>query len=71
MRDVARMVCDHVGASYDLIREVDAPPRQTVVKRLSNHRLSDLGWAPTVDLPEGIYRVHSWIKETERELVAA
>lgn len=71
MIEVARMVCDHVGASYDLIREVEPPERQTCVKRLSNRRLTDLGWSPTVELPEGIYRVHSWIRETECELVAA
>jgi nucleoside-diphosphate-sugar epimerase len=56
MLNVARMCCDAAGKSYDLIREVDAPANQTLVKRLPNERLRRLGWAPTIELREGIQR---------------
>ncbi len=71
MKKVAEMVCDRVGAPHSLIHEVETPGNTTVVKRLANQRLMDLGWAPTVELPEGIDRVHAWITAGEREFVAA
>lgn len=56
MRAVAEMACDLVGAPHSLIQEVDAPSRQTVVKRLSTAKLRSLGWKPEVELPEGMRR---------------
>lgn len=63
MLEVARKACDLTGAPYDLIREVDAPARQTVVKRLSTWRLQLLGWNPEVDLDEGLGRVLEWVRQ--------
>lgn len=56
MLEVAHMACDMVGASHDLITEIEAPANQTVIKRLSDDKLRELGWAPQVDLPEGMAR---------------
>lgn len=67
MMEVARMACEMAGATFDLIREVDPPPRQTVVKRLSTERIAALDWAPTVELDEGMRRVYHWLKDNERE----
>ena len=54
MRTVAEMACDLVGASRDLIVEVPAPERQTVVKRLATEKIRQLGWTPEVSLEEGM-----------------
>jgi nucleoside-diphosphate-sugar epimerase len=54
MRRVAELACDLTGAPYDLIEEIDAPGRQTVVKRLNTERLRLLGWKPEVELAEGM-----------------
>lgn len=54
MAAVARMACDLVGASHDLIRLVEPPANQTPVKRLANARLRALGWWPQVDLADGL-----------------
>lgn len=62
MLDLARKACDLAGAPYDLIREVDPPGRQTVVKRLSAEKLWDLGWRPEIGLDEGMRRTLGWVK---------
>lgn len=56
MRHVAEVACALAGASPDLIEEVDAPARQTVVKRLATEKLRELGWEPAVGLVEGMTR---------------
>lgn len=60
MRTVAEMACAVVGDRdpENLIVEVDAPARQTVVKRLSTVKLQDLGWAPEVGLFEGMQKTY-------------
>ena len=58
MLEVAELACDITGAPYSLIAEVDAPARQTVVKRLSTERLRRLGWEPQVGLEEGMRRTY-------------
>jgi nucleoside-diphosphate-sugar epimerase len=63
MRRVAEMACDLVGASHSLIREVDAPANQTVVKRLSTAKIASIGWQPEVDLAEGMERTWAWLRE--------
>lgn len=62
MRTVAEMACDLTGASHDLIVEVAAPDRQTVVKRLSTRKIRSLGWEPEVDLEEGMRRTLEYVK---------
>lgn len=54
MIEVAYAACEIVGAPFSLIKEVEAPYNQTVVKRLSTQKLFDLGWKPEVSLQEGM-----------------
>lgn len=67
MLDVARLACLLTGASADddLIEMVDAPARQTVVKRLATKRLRSLGWEPTVDLFDGMMATLEWVRELD------
>jgi nucleoside-diphosphate-sugar epimerase len=63
LRTVAEMACDMTGADRSLILDVPAPARQTVVKRLATGRLRGIGWAPAVELAEGMARVLGWLRE--------
>ena len=65
MLEVARMACEMVEVTFDLIREVDPPPRQTVVKRLATDRIRELDWEPTIELDEGMRRVYRWLRDNE------
>jgi len=67
MLEIAQTACKLAGAPDSLIEEVDAPTAQTVVKRLSTDRLRALGWAPTVDLDEGIQRVYDWVSRYDAD----
>jgi nucleoside-diphosphate-sugar epimerase len=67
MLEIAQLACKLAGAPEDLIQEVDAPPGQTVVKRLSTDRLRALGWTPTVELEEGMARVYDWVSQYDRD----
>ncbi len=70
--DVARLACELVEAPRDLIEEVPAPGRQTVVKRLETRRIRALGWEPEVELREGMEHVRDWIvAQMEADEVAA
>jgi dTDP-glucose 4,6-dehydratase len=74
MRSVAEMACLLADASPDLIEEVDAPGRQTVVKRLSTDKIRALGWMPSVSLDEGMARTLAFVRTLpapERAAVAA
>jgi nucleoside-diphosphate-sugar epimerase len=72
MRRVAELACDLTGAPYELIEEVDAPLRQTVVKRLATNKVRALGWEPEVDLEEGMALTLEWVREQmQAEQVAA
>lgn len=63
MVDVALKACHMTDAPLDIIEMVDAPGRQTVVKRLSTDKLRSLGWEPEVELDEGMERTLDWIKD--------
>lgn len=57
MTTVAEIACDLASVDpADLVQVVEAPARQTVVKRLSTAKLADLGWEPRVELREGMER---------------
>lgn len=62
MLEIAERACDMAGASRDLIQVIDPPHAQTVVKRLTTSRLRALGWAPEVELDEGMARVYEHVK---------
>lgn len=61
MRWLAYEACRMAEAPTALINEVDAPGRQTVVKRLSTEKLRSLGWIPTVELEDGMREVYRWV----------
>lgn len=63
MLEIAQMACKLAGAPDNLIREVDPPGAQTVVKRLSTNRIRALGWQPTVELEDGIRQVYDWVRQ--------
>lgn len=67
MLEVARLACKLAGEPEDLIVEVDAPAGQTVVKRLATDRLRALGWAPTVELEDGMERVYEHVRRYDRD----
>jgi nucleoside-diphosphate-sugar epimerase len=56
MFQIAEMVCRAADAPSGLIKIVDAPPAQTLVKRLAFDRLHGLGWEPETPIAEGIRR---------------
>lgn len=63
MRHVAELACLLTGGDPALIRDVPAPGRQTVVKRLGTVRLRQLGWGPQVGLVDGMTRVLAWLRD--------
>jgi nucleoside-diphosphate-sugar epimerase len=65
MRRVAEIACDLTDAPHDLIEEIDAPGRQTVVKRLNTERLRALGWKPEVELAEGMALTLAAMREAD------
>lgn len=65
MHRVAEIACELTGAPTSLIETVDAPARQTVVKRLSTAKLRSLGWEPEVELREGMETTLEWVKATQ------
>lgn len=67
MLEVAKRACAIMGASEELIDEIDPPKAQTVVKRLGTYRLRNVGWEPTVDLAEGMLRVAEWVRRFDAE----
>lgn len=69
MLEIAERACDLAGASRDLIQVVPAPGMQTVVKRLSTEKIRHLGWAPSVELEEGIKKVFEWVKRFDVDSV--
>jgi nucleoside-diphosphate-sugar epimerase len=67
MLDVARMACDIADTSPDLIKQIEAPANQTVVKRLNIDRLTALGWEPCVGLLAGMKRTYKVVKLYDEE----
>ena len=63
--EVARMVCQEVGAPESLISLVKPPEHfLSPVKKVSIDKMKALGYAPKVTLKEGIRRVVAWQRET-------
>lgn len=65
MYRVAEMACGLTGAPLSLIEEIDAPSRQTVVKRLATEKVRSLGWTPAVSLEQGMAWTLDWVREVE------
>jgi len=62
MLDVARLACSIAEAPLDLIKEIEPPSNQTIVKRLNVDRLIALSWKPQVNLYEGMRWTYESIK---------
>lgn len=54
MREVAELACELAAQPSSLIKEVEAPAGQTLVKRISCAKLRATGWTPRVPLEEGM-----------------
>lgn len=75
MTEVARMAAEIVterggplpADPFQLIEEVDPPAMQTVVKRLSNAKLQQLGWRPLVEVREGMEMVFEHVRRFDRD----
>jgi nucleoside-diphosphate-sugar epimerase len=61
-RDTAELVLEQAPGSTSTVLEVDAPPEVTPSKRLDDSALLELGWRPTVSLPEGIVRTIGYMR---------
>jgi dTDP-glucose 4,6-dehydratase len=67
MLGVAYLACALTGADKSLVELTEAPTRQTVVKRLSTQKIRLLGWAPEVELHEGMERTLEWVKHLDED----
>ena len=67
LRDLAEYACQLTGADYSLIKDVDPPSAQTVVKRLSTSKLRSIGWRPTVEIEDGMQRVLAWVSQFDAD----
>jgi len=60
---MAQEACKISGCSTDLIWEIEPPAKKIMIKRLSTKKLQSLGWKPTIELNEGMYKVFEWVKQ--------
>jgi nucleoside-diphosphate-sugar epimerase len=68
MLEIAHLACDLVGASKDLIKLVDPPAAQTVVKRLATeHAQETLAWFPEISLEDGMAQTLEWVKSFDAD----
>jgi nucleoside-diphosphate-sugar epimerase len=67
MLELALKACELTDCPTNLICEVPAPVDQIVVKNLATVRLRQLGWAPTVDLDEGLRGVLEWVRNFDAQ----
>jgi nucleoside-diphosphate-sugar epimerase len=61
MLEIAKRACLLADAPYSLIRQVAAPPMQTLVKRTSNEKLRNSGFVPSVSIDEGMEKTMAWL----------
>lgn len=59
IKDLAQMVMDVVGLEGSLTRDLTKPDG-TPRKLMSASRLRGLGWAPSIDLREGVANTYAW-----------
>jgi dTDP-glucose 4,6-dehydratase len=64
MVELARMACRLVGASADLVEEIDPPVPERPL-RVSSARLEALGWNPEVELEQGMRRTLEWLRSEQ------
>lgn len=66
MHEIAERACEITGAPKSLIKLIDAPRNQTVVKRLATAKIEKLGWRPEVEINEGMELVLNWVKRFDK-----
>lgn len=67
MLTVAEIACELTDADTDLIEIIEAPARQTVVKRLATEKIRALGWQPELRLREGMERTLEWVQRLDED----
>lgn len=66
MERVAQLACIIAGGDPGLVEMIQAPARQTVVKRLSAARVRRLGWSPQVGLYDGMEETfRTWVERLD------
>lgn len=66
IRELAELVAHVVGFDGDILWD-ETRPDGTPRKVLNVSRITDLGWAPTVSLEEGIRRTYEWFSAHQTE----
>ncbi len=61
IRELAETICDVVGFEGDVLRDLDKPDG-TPRKLMDNSKLRGLGWAPRIDLRDGITSTYAWYR---------
>lgn len=67
--DLARLVCDTIGFAGSIVRD-ETKPDGTPRKLMSADRLRSMGWAPRIDLADGIARTYNWFLTHRAESAA-
>lgn len=62
IKEVAQLVKEKVGFNGSLAFNTDRPDG-TMRKLTDTTKLNDLGWRPSVSLPEGISKLYEWYKQ--------
>jgi GDP-L-fucose synthase len=62
--DLARLVCEVVGFEGEIVHDLSKPDG-TPRKLMSADSLRSMGWAPSIDLKEGIAETYRWFLEHE------
>jgi len=57
--DLARLVCQVVGADVEIVLDTDKPDG-TPRKLMSNAKLAGMGWSPRIALRDGIASTYDW-----------
>lgn len=60
--ELTRLVCDAVGFSGDIVTDISKPDG-TPRKLMSADKLRGMGWAPNIDLREGIASTYAWYRD--------
>lgn len=68
--ELAQLVCDIVGFDGEIITDLSKPDG-TPRKLMSADKLRSMGWAPKIDLKEGVEAAYSWYLTNQHSLQRA